>query len=317
MSNAGNVLVIDDEEVVRAVLERILTKEGNQVSLAATGQEGIAKIKEQGFNLIMLDLKLPDFSGIEVLKQIREKSPEIEVIIMTGFASYETAVDALKEGAYDYIEKPFSDINQVANVCEKAMERGRLREENRKLTADLAKINEELKKANANLRRKMAQFATLYQLGQLLNSTSDMEKILDLSIDFLAKGFAVDCGAVMLIDGEELIIKRARGLSPGTVKDFRIKLGEGKIGKVLKEEKRVLIKDFKDDPLFQAKISSADKKEIESFFSTPLRAVNKVVGALTVFKLREGSFDEENMNIFSLFASQIAPAIRLGVEKGK
>lgn len=313
MAKAGNILIIDDEEIVRGLLEGILVKGGHQVSMAATGKEALEKIKNNRFDLIMVDINLPDISGIEILKQVREKDKEIEAIIITGFASYETAIDALKQGVYDYIEKPFEDINKVVMICEKALERRRLKYENRKLTEDLARINGELKKANSSLRQKMAQFTTLYQIGQLLNSAPDIEKTMDLSIGFLGEGFRVTSGAILLIDSGELVIKRGIGLSPETLKNFRIKPGEGKIGKIFKDEKRALIKDFKDDPLFQDKFAVKDKKAIDTFFATPLRAANEVIGFLTVFKLGEGSFDEETMDIFSLFASQIAPAIRLSL----
>lgn len=314
MAKTGNILVADDEEVIRTLLEGLLSQKGHRVFLAANGRESIEKLTDNRFDIILLDINMPDMSGIEILKQVKEKDPEIEVIMITGFASYETAVDALKYGAYDYVEKPFEDLEKVVMVCEKAMERRRLKYENRKLTEDLAKINEELKKVNSGLKRKMAQFMTLNKLGQFLNSTSDIEKTMDLSIGFLSDGFGVASGAIMLIDGENLVIKRAAGLSAETARNFRIKLGEGNIGKALKDEKRVLIRDFKDDPVFKDKFSAGDKKAIDVFFSTPLRAANKVIGFLFVFKLQEGFLDEETMDLFSLFASQISPAIRLSLK---
>ncbi|SLM28807.1 Sigma-54-dependent transcriptional response regulator [Desulfamplus magnetovallimortis] len=102
-----NILVIDDEAIIRENLHRILTEEDYSVSTVATGQDGLAFIGTNDVDVVLLDLNLPDLHGIEVLKQARELDPELLVIIITGYASIESAVEALKLGAYDYIKKPF------------------------------------------------------------------------------------------------------------------------------------------------------------------------------------------------------------------
>lgn len=102
-----NILVVDDEEIIRENLHRILTEEKYNVSTVATGRDGLLFIEENDVDVVLLDLNLPDINGIEVLKQARELYPELLVIIITGYASIESAVEALKLGAYDYIKKPF------------------------------------------------------------------------------------------------------------------------------------------------------------------------------------------------------------------
>ena len=103
----AHILVIDDEAIIRDNLERILTEEDYQVTTASCGRDALAMLTDTDFAVALLDLNLPDMHGIEVLKKAHEIDPNLLVIIVTGYASVESAVAALKLGAYDYIKKPF------------------------------------------------------------------------------------------------------------------------------------------------------------------------------------------------------------------
>ncbi len=102
-----HILVVDDEAIIRDNLDRILTEEKYQVSTAANGIEALSLIKGSDIDLVLLDLNLPDMNGIEILEKAKELEPDLLVIVITGYASIESAVNALKLGAYDYIKKPF------------------------------------------------------------------------------------------------------------------------------------------------------------------------------------------------------------------
>ena len=108
MTKRGSVLIIDDEEIIRAGCERILRPEGYEVKAAKSGSEGIRALESSSFDLVVTDLKMPDIDGIEVLVKIKEKWPDTEVIVMTGYGTVQSAVRAMKAGVFDYIEKPFS-----------------------------------------------------------------------------------------------------------------------------------------------------------------------------------------------------------------
>lgn len=120
----GRILVIDDEDIVRTSCSRALVPEGYEVKAAKNGLEGLKMISEEKFDLVLTDLKMPDMDGIEVLRRIKEGWPEVEVIIITGYQTVDTAVKSIKLGAFDYIEKPFTPDALVAAVA-KAMDRKR------------------------------------------------------------------------------------------------------------------------------------------------------------------------------------------------
>lgn len=114
----GKILVIDDEDIVRTSCSRTLVPEGYEVSLARNGAEGLKMAAEDRFDLVLTDLKMPDMDGIEVLRSIKGKWPETQVIIVTGYQTVDTAVKAIKLGAYDYIEKPFTPDALISAVAE-------------------------------------------------------------------------------------------------------------------------------------------------------------------------------------------------------
>jgi two-component system sensor histidine kinase/response regulator len=132
MPHTERILVIDDEVGIRAGCQRALTPHGYQVQAAATGQEGLTQLRQDGFALVLLDVMMPDVSGIDLLEPILAHDPDVICIIITGFATVELAVQAIKRGAYDFISKPFS-ADTLLLAVEKGLERRRLQQEARRL----------------------------------------------------------------------------------------------------------------------------------------------------------------------------------------
>jgi len=126
------IIVIDDEQGIREGCRRVLDPEGYQVETAATLQEGREKIREGEFDLVLLDVMLPDGRGLELLSTIQEVDPEIVVVIITGYATIELAVEAIKQGAYDFISKPFS-ADQLLITVNQGLEKRHLSLESKRL----------------------------------------------------------------------------------------------------------------------------------------------------------------------------------------
>jgi signal transduction histidine kinase len=120
-----SILVVDDEAGLRDMLAFGLPDRGFRVVLAASGEEGVEKATRENFDLVVTDIMMPGMSGVEVLKKIKEMQPLAEVIMVTGFATLESAVESMKLGAYDYLTKPYS-LDQLCLVLDKALEHRRL-----------------------------------------------------------------------------------------------------------------------------------------------------------------------------------------------
>jgi DNA-binding NtrC family response regulator len=125
----SRILVIDDEPVVCKSVKKILERKGHSVDMAHRGKDGLDLIDRNNYDILIVDLKMPGVDGLEVLKLVRESHPSIPVLMITGFASVENAVESMKLGAFDYIQKPFSPDELVLTV-EKALETRRLKNEN-------------------------------------------------------------------------------------------------------------------------------------------------------------------------------------------
>ena len=116
----GTVLAIDDEQNIRRLIRNEFSLEGYDVTTARSGEEGLALIQQSHFDVILLDIKLPKLNGIEVLRKIKEKSADIEVIMITGYGDIQSAVDSLKLGARDYVTKPFK-LDDLLTIVQKAV----------------------------------------------------------------------------------------------------------------------------------------------------------------------------------------------------
>ena len=128
----GSVLVIDDEEVMRDVLQSLLGEAGYRVTLAQDGAEGLALARKASFDAAIVDIMLPEVSGLEVLDELKRADPDLVVLMITAFASVETAIRAMKKGAFDYVAKPFKH-EEVLHILRNGLEQRRLKDENRDL----------------------------------------------------------------------------------------------------------------------------------------------------------------------------------------
>jgi len=141
MTKDMRILVVDDEDSVRTVLLQVLQEDGYAVTEAASGESALEFMKKESFSLVITDIVMPGITGLELLGKIKQLYPETQVIIMTSYASLDTAITALRHGAYDYFFKPFKDIELVSAATARATEKVRLVEE-------LKVKNKKLDKAN-------------------------------------------------------------------------------------------------------------------------------------------------------------------------
>jgi two-component system, NtrC family, response regulator HydG len=130
------ILVVDDDPSNRVTLQRLLEREGYAVHPAESGRAAMEVLREVGPDLVLTDLKMPGMTGLDLLKAVRAVEPEVEVLVMTAYGTVETAVEAMKEGAYDFVAKPIKRIELVTTV-RKALERRALQVENRRLREQL------------------------------------------------------------------------------------------------------------------------------------------------------------------------------------
>jgi DNA-binding NtrC family response regulator len=175
MARAGSILVIDDEEIMREILEALLTPEGYDVRLASNGAEGLELARGLPFDAAIVDVMMPGMDGLAVLDELKKIDDDLAVVMVTAYASVDTAVDAMKRGALDYITKPFKN-DEVLLVLRNAVERRRLVTENRSL--------------RQNLQERYHRF------DNIIGKSPEMRRVFDLIIQ------AAPSRSTILIEGE-------------------------------------------------------------------------------------------------------------------
>src|SRR2546421_4028785 len=186
----ARLLVADDERSMRELLELVFKREGHQVTVVSNGREALEAMQKSSFDLIITDVKMPDLTGIELLRAVREQSPETMVIMMTAFATINSAREAFKLGADDFIQKPF-DVDEFKLIVRKALEKRDLRQE------------------NALLKRELHRRG---QLGDIIGRSPKMQAVYQM-IETVAANFST-----VLVNGEsgtgkELVARAIHNLS--------------------------------------------------------------------------------------------------------
>jgi two-component system, sensor histidine kinase and response regulator len=133
------VFVIDDDEIIRLSCEQILKKSGYKVETFSSGHEGIERLKQVRPPLLVVDIKMPELDGFEVIKIVRKLDPDVVIVVITGYATIETAVDAMKMGAYDFLPKPFTP-SELRLIIDRGFERWRLAQEAQRLRKEKAEV---------------------------------------------------------------------------------------------------------------------------------------------------------------------------------
>jgi response regulator RpfG family c-di-GMP phosphodiesterase len=307
--NNPKILIVDDEETLATFLAKVL-KEDNpdfEIDVRTTGEEALEMLAEFLPDLVLLDIRLPKKDGTEVLREIKEFDRDIQVVMMTGFASLDTAVASLREGAYDYVNKPF-ETSQVKAIVKNAIERRMLLKERESLINDLSEANEKLSEANAMLKEKkdiadkalkhrVEQLSTLNKISHKINSRIEIERLLkvipEATLDLL------EAKSSMLLfldeDASNLIIKGLAGDSP-------MELGSTVDSSLIPFDVSITKKSV--DQVRSVKIG---KKEVGPLVCSSLSSDNQTIGALCVLSADE--LDRDSLQLLNTLAATASTAL--------
>jgi len=281
------ILAIDDEPTVLNLCERVLSREGFSVKGTPSGQAGLRLIADERWNLVLLDVRLPDGDGLEMLAEIREIASETPVILVTGHASMEVAIDALKSGAQDFLLKPFTPQELVTSV-HRVLERERLLRENVRLKARLP----------------------ILEIGKALISETDPARLMHLALHRVQQELRADRVSLMLLDeaSQELYIAAAIGLSDDIVANTRVKIGEGIAGLTAQKGEPLLISErgAQGDAIHTLPLW----EDTGSAICVPILLHNQVLGALNVARAQDtASLRQDDVDLLSILCGQIAVAL--------
>jgi response regulator RpfG family c-di-GMP phosphodiesterase len=281
------ILVVDDEHVIREILADFLTMEGFSVRTAEDGKSALDELSRTRYDLVLSDLKMPNMGGIELLQAIGDQSPNVVTIIMTGFGTVETAIDAMKRGAYDYVLKPFK-MEEVVHTVRRGLER-------KKLAAE-------------NLRLKEA--LSLYKVSEAIANSLSLDEVIRTVTEAVLHEVGADVAFVLLSDGEGGFFERARASPPEFALPEGGELGHlsaARLAEYFAQEERLRVDgkrgiDFFSDPPVGL--------SLRSMVGTRLRIGGRTLGYMVAVSFRSGRlFDEGQRKLLRIVADRAAAAI--------
>ncbi len=185
------VLVVDDEKFIRDILADFLGMEGYEVRTAEDGVSALHEMQRHPYDVVISDLKMPKMGGIELLDEISKRNPNVLTVIMTGFGTVETAIDAMKRGAYDYVLKPFK-VEEVVHIIQRALEKQRLSAENLRLR----------------------EAVSLYKVSEAIAASLSLDEVMATVCDTALHEIRADFVSTWLDDGEGGYFERNRVVAP-------------------------------------------------------------------------------------------------------
>lgn len=306
------ILVVDDEEDLLNVFKDLFSQRGEDIDTARTGEEAIEKLRNGSYEVVISDISLPGINGLEVLRVAKRENPNACVIMITGFASASSAITALREGAYDYITKPF-DLWEVSQIVDRGVEAHRLAAENKRLLQDLKSANVSLQSQEENLKEEVAKatrhLSTLYEIGMEVSSSLNLKRTLVLIVERAKQLMQARACILFLADeeGEEFAGEVGAGIEGEGFERMTIKLGEGIVGGVARAAKPVIRSNLeasgseKNEPLLGVGAKEA--------LVVPLIHKGCVIGTLAAIDKSGEGFIQSDQDLLMLFGSQAAIAI--------
>ncbi|HXH27491.1 MAG TPA: response regulator, partial [Candidatus Polarisedimenticolia bacterium] len=305
----GRILMVDDDPSVRKFMVEALGETGHTVLSAEDGAQALQMFRAQRFDLVVTDLMMPGMSGVDLLQVIKRESPDTEVVVVTAHATLETAIIALRHGAYDLITKPLTDIDSLHRVVDRALERRRLSTENRLLVDNLQARNRELKET-------VARLAAVNEIGRATTGLLNLGELYESLVRLVAQQLKVRRVSVLLSEGdsETMRVVSSLGITDQDVLSRPVRVGEGIAGHVAATQAPLLVPDIEKSEL--KRLRKGGKYTTPSFMITPImvsypiRFQRRRIGVINVSdKLSGDPFSEQDLEFLSTLAAQVAVAI--------
>jgi signal transduction histidine kinase/DNA-binding response OmpR family regulator len=297
------ILVIDDERRMCESLESLLSDSGYEVATFQDSRNAAEEIKTGQFDLIISDIKMPGLSGLDLLRLARMVDPQALVVLMTAFGSLESALEAINQGAYDYLLKPV-EYPQLELVIKRGLEKRRLGRAKSFLLTELQEKNQELSD-------RLQEINALYEAGKVIGSTMDLKELLATIIRLATEVLHAKIGSIMLLDEDKrfLGIEAAIGLDEEVIRTTKLPIGSSIAGYVAQTGEPLFVTNVEKDPRFKRE-NREERYGPASLLSVPLTVKERVLGVINIaHKVAGGAFGEYDLKLLTTFAAQAAVAI--------
>lgn len=293
------ILVVDDDEMARDTLVDLLGVSGYESRSVGNAADAVKTLREEGADLVLTDMHMPGSSGLDLIEEIKRIDDSVPVILITGYPSVNTAVDAMKRGAVDFLSKPF-DFNMVTHMVRKAIQERRLRQENRRLQADVNKAAV-IEMLNRELNSKLEELTRLYGISEAMTQFMDTDQVFEQVVRLASDMTGAQRVSVMLMDrGRSFLrFRTAIGVPDEVVRNTRLRIGEGIAGQVARDGEPVRVSQRTDKGDDYPR--SEDQYASHSYLCLPLYIGDRVFGVLNLTdKLGGGNFTAQDEQIMTI-----------------
>jgi response regulator RpfG family c-di-GMP phosphodiesterase len=291
------ILIVDDEPWAQEMMQEILEREGYQAQAAGSGEEALRLAEGESFDLLLADIIMPKMGGLELVQEFRAKSPETVPMLITGYASIETAQAAMRQGVYDYIVKPFDRAELCAAVA-KALRRKRVDDESYRIKG----------------------LVGLYKVSQSMVTSQEQREVLEFVLNAAVHQTRSSGGAILLFDTvrQGLVIAAALGAWQPAARIANAMLEEGISAWMEEISSPTLFTDVEHHPLFaRVRQGSADQKLLSSrskdveMLLLPIKSEREIFGVLNIY--REGEeelLSQSDLELLTILATQAGASIK-------
>ncbi len=302
------VLIVDDDPSIRSMFSLILEENGNYETITAEdGNRALDVIKSRGdIDIVLTDIQMPKMNGMELLKEIKSLDPTLPVIMITGFPTIDIAIHSMKEGASDFITKPFK-FDHVELIINRTLRERELYLENAKLKEALIH-SKEVEVLNRRLSEKIKELTVMYSISESLSGTfNSVTQVLEKAVEIVSK--SLDCEKVSILfydrPTQTLYVRASKGFEKDVVKTMNVPVGKGISGKVFEKGTPVLLKNTEgelDDGLIEKWISGT-----RSLISVPLFIQKEPFGVINAsHKIGNVSFTSDDLVVLETIAKKVS-----------
>ncbi len=308
----GSILIVDDDESICKSLALILGKKGYQTETAATGEEALAKAKERFFSVALLDIRLPDMEGVDLLKPLQKIHPEIVMFIITGYASLKTAMRALNEGASGYLTKPV-DVDDLLAKIKDNVEMQHLRVENVELYDALQQELAERKRAEAETRKRNRELILLNQIIAASAANPDPISILEIACREMALAFDTPQSVAILANEKRtqatIVAEHRTDNHPSTINANIPTQANSLVRYLFTSRAPLAVQDVKNDARLDFAEDFLQQQSIVSMLILPLTIRREVIGGLVLGSTEPRHFSAEEINLAWSVSEQVSGAL--------
>ena len=291
------ILLIDDEKLIVEMLTTFLSKKGFEITGLTDSREALECIKANTYDIVLTDLKMPDVSGMDIINAVKSSGKDIEMIIFTGYATIDSAIEAIRQGVYDYIKKPFR-LEEILFAINRAVEKLVLR---RQIIAYQNRIE-----------KMLSDITMLVDISSILYQIPDFDMAIEMILDTLTEGMKIKRAGLFLKDEsmDYFTIRKSKGLSRNIVNEFKFHSSDSINDFSVSLKDPIIISDI-ESGLYISNRNIKTEKDLTCCILIPIGYLESLLGFIGIFQMSEEiqSFDDE-IKLLKVLATQVAPVFQ-------